>query len=273
MVTGPLAPLEAADALIYTRETIYNVASKYGLRATFAPRVNATKRTYHCLPPPRLACVDTKVLVGTGQHVHISLHSTDSHRARHNAQRSASSASHLTRTEGAFIQAVVDHLPALCALMLPTPQSYWRVQDGRSTGGTYACWGTDNKDAPLRVCGESGSRHIEAKTPDGTASPYLVLAGVLSVGLYGVLRSRDLKTPDCTKPISTMTEEEKKKAKVENLEKLPRSVEEARRLLAQNAVLREGLGSEFIDKYLSVNEVSLPRILHRLTIADQHRSV
>lgn len=260
-MTGPLAPLEAADALIYTRETIYNVASKHGLRATFAPRVNATKCTYHCLPPPRIACVDTKALVGTGQHVHISLHSEDSHRARHIEQRSASEASHLTRTEGAFIQEVVDHLPALCALMLPTPQSYWRVQDGRSAGGTYACWGTDNKDAPLRVCGESGSHHIEAKTPDGTTNPYLVLAGLLSAGLYGVLRGRNLGTPDCTKPISTMTEEEKKKAKVQDLKRLPRSVEEARRLLAQDTALREVLGSEFIDKYLSVNEVRHPRPL------------
>lgn len=39
VVTGPLPPLQAADALIHTRETIYNVASKHGLRATLAPRV------------------------------------------------------------------------------------------------------------------------------------------------------------------------------------------------------------------------------------------
>ena len=39
IVTGPLPPLQAADALIHTRETIYNIASKHGLRATLAPRV------------------------------------------------------------------------------------------------------------------------------------------------------------------------------------------------------------------------------------------
>lgn len=39
VVTGPLPPLQAVDALIHTRETIFNVASKYGLRATLAPRV------------------------------------------------------------------------------------------------------------------------------------------------------------------------------------------------------------------------------------------
>ena len=39
IVTGPLPPLQAADALVHTRETIYNIASKHGLRATFAPRI------------------------------------------------------------------------------------------------------------------------------------------------------------------------------------------------------------------------------------------
>ena len=39
VVTGSLGPLQAADTLVHTRETIYNVASKHGLRATFALRV------------------------------------------------------------------------------------------------------------------------------------------------------------------------------------------------------------------------------------------
>lgn len=39
VVTAPLQPLQAVDALIHTRETIYNIASKHGLCATLAPRV------------------------------------------------------------------------------------------------------------------------------------------------------------------------------------------------------------------------------------------
>ena len=40
-VTAPLPPLEAADALVVTRETIRNIAAKHGLRATLAPRLYA----------------------------------------------------------------------------------------------------------------------------------------------------------------------------------------------------------------------------------------
>jgi glutamine synthetase len=39
IVTGPLPPLEAADAVVFTHETIINIASKHGLHATFSPRV------------------------------------------------------------------------------------------------------------------------------------------------------------------------------------------------------------------------------------------
>lgn len=39
VVTGPLSPLQAADALVYSRELVYNIANKHKLRATFAPRV------------------------------------------------------------------------------------------------------------------------------------------------------------------------------------------------------------------------------------------
>lgn len=40
-MTGPLPPLEAADAIVFTRETIYNIANKHGLKATFSPRLHA----------------------------------------------------------------------------------------------------------------------------------------------------------------------------------------------------------------------------------------
>lgn len=49
VITGPLPPLEAADALVHTREIITNVASKHGLRATFAPRLHLDNCTYWSL--------------------------------------------------------------------------------------------------------------------------------------------------------------------------------------------------------------------------------
>jgi len=39
VVTTTMDPMEAADALVFTRETVYNVANKHGCKATFAPRI------------------------------------------------------------------------------------------------------------------------------------------------------------------------------------------------------------------------------------------
>jgi glutamine synthetase len=39
IVTGPLPPVEAVDALVFTRDVIYNVATKHGARATLYPKV------------------------------------------------------------------------------------------------------------------------------------------------------------------------------------------------------------------------------------------
>ena len=52
IVTGPLSPLQAADALVYSRQAIYNIANKHNLKATFAPRVFEHSCTSHALSRP-----------------------------------------------------------------------------------------------------------------------------------------------------------------------------------------------------------------------------
>lgn len=61
VVTGPLSPLQAADALVYSREVIYNIANKHKLRATFAPKVFG----YSC-PSPSLTQPILQVLTNRG---------------------------------------------------------------------------------------------------------------------------------------------------------------------------------------------------------------
>lgn len=55
-VVAHMEPMEAVDALVTTRECVYNVAAKYGYRATLAPRlhldsstsiIHSTKWFYH----------------------------------------------------------------------------------------------------------------------------------------------------------------------------------------------------------------------------------
>ncbi|KAI1798339.1 glutamine synthetase/guanido kinase [Ganoderma leucocontextum] len=232
VITGPLGPLEAADAVVFTRETIYNIANKHGLKATFSPRLHND----NC---------------GNGAHTHISVHGGN------NAPRSAdaSCAPTLTPTERSFLQGVLAHLPAVCALTLPIAASYARVVDGIWSGGTYPCWGTDNREVPLRLCGPAGAHHFEVKCVDGTATPHLAFAALVAAGLRGIVDGAVLTTGDCAKAVYEMNVTERKAVGLENAARLPQTIRDARALLGADAAMKSALGEEFVEKYLVVNEL------------------
>ncbi|OCH86577.1 FLU1-II protein [Obba rivulosa] len=233
VVTGPLPPLEAADALVFTRQTIYNVTNKHGYRATFAPRLH-------------------KDNCGSAAHMHLSVHSS---RPSPASRADASRAPTLSPTERSFLQSLLTHLPAVCALTLPTRASYARMVDGIWAGGTYAAWGTDNREAPVRLCGPPGHHHFELKCVDGTSTPHIAIAGVIAAGVRGVLDGALLATGDCKIPVALMDEAQRREVGQENPGRLPRILEDAREFLAGDEVLREGLGADFVEKYLAVNKV------------------
>ncbi|KZP25611.1 glutamine synthetase/guanido kinase, partial [Athelia psychrophila] len=163
VVTGPLPPLESADALVHTRETITNIAARHELRATFAPRLY--------MDNPGSSC-----------HTHLSIHPRDpSPTATATAQSqsapsppkpsflagllaylpaitaftppqpsppTAQSQVAPPPQESFFLAGLLAHLPAITAFTLPQTSSYKRMMDGVWAGGTYISWGTENREAP-----------------------------------------------------------------------------------------------------------------------------
>jgi glutamine synthetase len=155
--------------------------------------------------------------------------------------------------ERSFLQAILENLPSSAAFTLPTVASYDRVQDGIRSCGTYACWGEDNKDVAVRLTGSPGSHHFEFRTIDGTANPYLALASILGLGLIGVEKGLELKIkPIDIAAVRLNTEERANKGIVAPL---PRTLSEARDAVRQDPTVANILGQEFVQKYLSTNEV------------------
>ncbi|KAJ6606048.1 hypothetical protein DFH09DRAFT_1119178 [Mycena vulgaris] len=227
IATGPLPPLQAVDALVHTRETIYNIASKHGLRATLAPRIHE----YSC---------------GSAAHTHISVHST--------SVDSSSKGTEFTDLESTFLAGLLQHLPAALAFTLPLPASYKRMLDGIFSGGTFVCWGTDNREVPVRLCNATSpaSRNFEVKAVDGTANPYLALAALLGAGHNGIHSGTALTIKDCVGPSAAQRGEDGRKA-LGISERLPLSWEEARENLQGSAAMTEIFGKDVITKYLSAN--------------------
>jgi glutamine synthetase len=241
IATGPLDPLAAADAVIHTRQTIVNIASKHGLHATFAPRLS--------MAAP-----------GSSAHMHISAHRAGEEKPRVS----------LSELEKSFLAGIVDDLTALSSITLPIPASYKRVVDGALSGGTYIAWGTENRECPIRLSNATSpsSRNFEMRFIDGTANPYLVVAGFVGLGYAGIKSKRMLRLQNfCGESGPAVLSEEERQARGIT-QRMPRTWEESREHLTNNKALREVLGGEFVDKYLSVNKVCPRFVLDGLIYTD-----
>ena len=125
---------------------------------------------------------------GSGSHVHLSLWQND-----RNAFYNASDPLGLSPVAYAFIAGVLEHLPALLALTCPSLNSYQRLAPGMWSSA-YVCYGPDNREAAVRIASpfqgrEESSTNIEVKAIDGSANPYLALAGIVAAGLDGISRN------------------------------------------------------------------------------------
>ena len=185
--------------------------------------------------------------------MHISVHNGRPIPTRDSDARLAPT---LTSTERSFVQGILSRIPAICALTLPTTHSYERVEDGVWAGGTRATWGTDNREATVRLSGPQGAHHFEVRSVDATANPYLVLSAIIAAGMRGITDNVVLKSGDCGKGTFLMTDEEQKALGVHDAPRLPRTLDEARRNLVADGVLKKELGEEFIVAYMKVNKVS-----------------
>ena len=139
--TAHAPALQAADEQLLVRETIRAVATGHGLVASLAPK-----------PWPDNA--------GNGGHVHFSLWEGERNRFYDGDGLIASS-------RCAFIAGVLEHLPGLCGLTAPSFNSYHRIVPGY-WAGAFACWGYDNREAPVRVASpfrgaEEASTNVELK--------------------------------------------------------------------------------------------------------------
>ncbi|EXJ64349.1 hypothetical protein A1O7_00685 [Cladophialophora yegresii CBS 114405] len=217
----PLEPVQAVDALYKTKDVIRNVAKKHGLKATCYPR------------PYSFTC-------GSANHAHFSINGPD-----HTVEK----------YEAPFLAGVLEHLPALLAFMLPVEESYQRVNAGIWSGGEYVCWGTQNKEVPLRKCGPG---HFELKTIDGMGNSYLSMAALLAAGLHGLRQDLKLEHKDCMGDPTGIGEGERQKLGITT--QLPNTLEKSLKALDRDKVLRRGLGYAVVDDYLAVGESLMAKL-------------
>jgi glutamine synthetase len=222
--------LRASDEQLFVRETIRGVAARRGLVASLAPK-----------PWPENA--------GNGGHIHFSLWDEGVER---NCFHDAAAADRLSGEARSFVAGVLAHLPALCGLTAPSFNSYHRILP-QYWAGAFACWGHDNREAPLRVPSvfwgmEEASTNVELKSADASANPYLAVGGLIAAGLDGL--ERGLEPPEPVE-VDPATIDERERA-TRGIVRLPATQEEALNALAGDEVLLDALGPVLAESYLAV---------------------
>ena len=126
---------------------------------------------------------------GSSGHSHLSLWDQDYER---NVFWDSAADDHMSETMRYFLAGVLHMLPEFMVLYAPVINSYKRYIEGTWTPlNTF--WGIDNRTCAVRAI-TSGKRsmRLENRVPGADANFYLVFAGMLASGLYGIEQKLDL---------------------------------------------------------------------------------
>jgi len=230
--------LTTADRLAFFKFMVKEIAAKHGFRATFMPKPFAH-------------------LTGNGCHAHLSLW-TKTRKKNHFA--SAKDEMGLSDTCYHFIGGLMKHAEALCALTNPTVNSYKRINaPTTSSGATWSpnsiTYGGNNRTHMIRIPDKG---RIELRLADGSANPYLLMAGILAAGRLGMAKKTN---PGKRMDIDAYAEPEKLK----RAGKLPLNMLDALRALENDTVFNGALGAEFTSAYLKLRHADWNSYAQHLT--------
>jgi len=215
--------LRHADAItsalnvMLAKHVIADLARRQGLIATFMAKPFAAQN-------------------GSGMHVHQSLWDT---RTETNLFASDEK-SVLSETGVHYVNGILEHAPALSAIVAPTVNSYKRLVPGFEAP-TMIAWGPSNRTTMIRVPHFNGSQdraRIEYRCPDPSCSPFLALAGILAAGIDGVEREAAFRSAT-SQDLYHMTSA---------CETLPGSLLEAIDSLVTDKTMSHGLGTQLVSQ-------------------------
>ena len=215
--------LVTADRHIFFKFMVKNLAEKHGLRATFMPK-------------------PFEKLTGNGCHAHISLWNGKINKFLDMGDRYG-----LSKLAYNFLGGVMKNADSLSAFFNPTINSYRRINAPPTTSG--ATWSPssisysgNNRTHMIRI---PDPGRFELRLMDGSANPYLLQAGIIAAGLFGM---NNKSNPG--EPLTCNMYTDSKN--YPNLAKLPNDLEDSLSKLDGNIHLKEAFSEEVINSYIKL---------------------
>ena len=221
--------LSMADRFVFFRLMAHEIARKHGGFATFMPKPYADR-------------------AGSGAHFNMSLADIKTGRNLFVDANDARGCG-LSTLGYQFLAGVLKHLPAICAVVAPTVNSYKRlVLKGSMSGFTWApvwaCYGDNNRTNTLRI--PLGGGRVELRAADSSCNPYLGAALVLAAGLEGIENKLDPGDPH-TENMYLKSEEELKALGITHL---PSTLKEAIDAFAADPLSEKVFGPAMTKSWL-----------------------
>ena len=215
--------LVTADRHTFFKFMVKNLAEKHGLRATFMPK-------------------PFEKLTGNGCHAHISLWNGKINKFLDMGDRYG-----LSKLAYNFLGGVMKNAESLSAFFNPTINSYRRINAPPTTSG--ATWSPssisysgNNRTHMIRI---PDPGRFELRLMDGSANPYLLQAGIIAAGLFGMNNKSDPGEPlTCNMYTDSKN--------YPNLAKLPNDLEDSLSKLDNNIHLKEAFSEEVINSYIKL---------------------
>ena len=215
--------LVTADRHTFFKFMVKNLAEKHGLRATFMPK-------------------PFEKLTGNGCHAHISLWNGKINKFLDMGDRYG-----LSKLAYNFLGGVMKNAESLSAFFNPTINSYRRINAPPTTSG--ATWSPssisysgNNRTHMIRI---PDPGRFELRLMDGSANPYLLQAGIIAAGLFGM---NNKSNPG--EPLTCNMYTDSKN--YPNLAKLPNDLEDSLSKLNDNKHLKEAFSEEVINSYIKL---------------------
>jgi glutamine synthetase len=225
---APETGMAPADAMVLLRSALKQSARRRGYLVSLMCR-------------PRLPNT-----LASGWHLHQSLLDRKS---RTNAFMSHNEKDALSPVGRGFLAGLLTNARATAAFTTPTLNGYKRYRGVNTMAPIQAVWARDNRGVMVRVMGEAGdpATHLENRSGEPLANPYLYMASQIYAGLDGITRGLD-PGPSADAPYKTSA-----------AATLPGTLEEALAALRANACFRLGFGDAFVDYYAHIKQAEIAR--------------
>ncbi len=242
--------LTMADNYVFFRMMAGEIARRHGAFASFMPKPFADR-------------------TGNGAHFNMSLADRQSGENRFGATEDPRGAG-LSALGYRFIAGVLAHLPAICAVVAPTVNSYKRlIKQGSASGFTWApvlcCYGNNNRTNALRIPLAGG--RVELRAADSACNPYLGAAMVLAAGLEGIEKGLDPGAPN-TENMYLKTPQE---LAALGIRTLPATLGEAVSAFAEDPLGAEVFGAAMREAWIAYKSEEWTSYLHHVSDWEKER--